>query len=1003
MGYKCVAFGCKSGYNKSETSKEVTFHKFPLNNSQLLRKWTTKICREKYTPTRHSKVCSLHFSPTSFIKYKEDSNIYRTKSSNSKLQYRRLKPDAVPSIFQNVHGYLSTAGTAYRSTSATAEKRIEKENDTLEAAIKNMWNGDGVTTLSALIDKLKTDETVPSGHTLHLESNGETLAILFIKILNGIPVIIASITLDTQFQVCVRSQDKVVNVKKYIHLLTVESRVLQYSEILNLMAFCKSAFIPPVDDPGNFDEKETIMNAVVDLQKCAIATTDDFKQKSLTFIAEQLELLLCKTKSARRYSPSCIIFSYLLYSVSANAYRNLLNHQILCLPSISTLQKVTNKTRRFSTNEYLTIRSKELNSQQQNVILMVDEIYTSERMEYSSATGKIFGLTTESQLCGTLLCFMICSLNCPYKDVVSLIPINVITAKKLEVHCNGVLKLLDNIGFNVVLICMDNHPVNRSYITKILCEGNLKPQVKNPINGNPLFVLFDPVHNFKNVYNNFQSKKIFKYPDFNSIDSIPINTASFHDLIDLCNIESDKPMRMAHKLTTTCLNPISIEKTSVKLACAIFHESTRDALKFFTSQMNKPWEGTHKFVSLILKLWNIINVKSTTKGYHKCNIQQDPLLSINDWKLNFISDFSKFLEIWHSNGAKHGLSKETFTALHHMCLTLPALAKYAFEELGFQYVLLGMFQSDPIESRFGWYRQLSGANYYVSAKQVIESEEKIKAISLMKFTNFDLNSVSNSIEEIISSDDIQLIEDALNEISDSYHCQINHNDVNIIYYVAGAIIKTELRQSRCEDCKKILVDSSTNLHSMNFDQFDKIDQSVKQFVAQSSNHNTFFNKVVFSFTEISAIEHNNLCPNGHKFVNNIVNRFFNCCMKKFVKDISNELICKKKKITKLSSEWLKEMFKIFSKGSRFNQIKKKSAFAMLKICLYDTSLAYCRILLVQASSPEVRERGGACIQTSMDDVKNWSRTGNLGNAKRKAEDNSLWYSIVVNLRIEDDT
>ncbi|KAG1674549.1 Histone H2B.3 [Nymphon striatum] len=738
-----------------------------------------------------------------------------TKAVTKYTSSKRLKPDAVPSIFQNVPGYLSTAGTAYRSTSATAEKRIEKENDTLEAAIKNMWNGDGVTTLSALIDKLKTDETVPSGHTLHLESNGETLAILFIKILNGIPVIIASITLDTQFQVCVRSQDKVVNVKKYIDLLTVESRVLQYSEILNLMAFCKSAFIPPVDDPGNFDEKETIMNAVVDLQKCAIATTDDFKQKSLTFIAEQLELLLCKTKSARRYSPSCIIFSYLLYSVSANAYRNLLNHQILCLPSISTLQKVTNKTRRFSTNEYLTIRSKELNSQQQNVILMVDEIYTSKRMEYSSATGKIFGLTTESQLCGTLLCFMICSLNCPYKDVVSLIPINVITAKKLEVHCNDVLKLLDNIGFNVVLICMDNHPVNRSYITKILCE------------------------------------------DFNSIDSIPINTASFHDLIDLYNIESDKPIRMAHKLTTTCLNPISIEKTSVKLACAIFHESTRDALKFFTSQMNKPWEGTHKFVSLILKLWNIINVKSTTKGYHKCNIQQDPLLSINDWKLNFISDFSKFLEIWHSNGAKHGLSKGTFTALHHMCLTLPALAKYAFEELGFQYVLLGMFQSDPIESRFGWYRQLSGANYYVSAKQVIESEEKIKAISLMKFTNFALNSVSNSIDkEIISSDDIQLIEDALNEISDSYHCQINHNDVNIIYYVAGAIIKTELRQSRCEDCKKILVDSSTNLHSMNFDQFDKIDQSVKQFVAQN-----------------------------------------------FVKDISNELICKKRKITKLSSEW----------------------------------------------------------------------------------------------------
>ncbi|KAG1676596.1 putative uncharacterized transposon-derived protein F52C9.6 [Nymphon striatum] len=48
-----------------------------------------------------------------------------------------------------------------------------------------------------------------------------------------------------------------------------------------------------------------------------------------------------------------------------------------------------------------------------------------------------------------------------------------------------------------------------------------------------------------------------------------------------------------------------------------------------------------------------------------------------------------------------------------------------------------------------------------------------------------------------------------------------------------------------------------------------------------------------------------------------------------------------------------------------------------------------------------RDRGRQ-RKTRSDDVKNWSRTGNLGNAKRKAEDKSLWHSIVVNLRIEDD-
>ncbi|QQP57157.1 Craniofacial development protein 2like [Caligus rogercresseyi] len=48
------------------------------------------------------------------------------------------------------------------------------------------------------------------------------------------------------------------------------------------------------------------------------------------------------------------------------------------------------------------------------------------------------------------------------------------------------------------------------------------------------------------------------------------------------------------------------------------------------------------------------------------------------------------------------------------------------------YVLLTMFQSNNIEERFGWYRQLSGANYYISVRQILEAEKKIIK-SLVKF------------------------------------------------------------------------------------------------------------------------------------------------------------------------------------------------------------------------------------------------------------------------------
>ena len=58
---------------------------------------------------------------------------------------------------------------------------------------------------------------------------------------------------------------------------------------------------------------------------------------------------------------------------------------------------------------------------------------------------------------------------------------------------------------------------------------------------------------------------------------------------------------------------------------------------------------------------------------------------------------------------------------------------HLLEEKGFEYVLLGLITSDPIEKRFGWYRQLGGANYYLSVRQFLESEKKICLQTLIKF------------------------------------------------------------------------------------------------------------------------------------------------------------------------------------------------------------------------------------------------------------------------------
>ena len=75
-----------------------------------------------------------------------------------------------------------------------------------------------------------------------------------------------------------------------------------------------------------------------------------------------------------------------------------------------------------------------------------------------------------------------------------------------------------------------------------------------------------------------------------------------------------------------------------------------------------------------------------------------------------------------------GLTKQTSGALHQTCEAIMQMSKYLLENCGFNYVLLGKIQSDMIEQRFSWIRQLSGANYCISMRQLQESDKKIRSI-----------------------------------------------------------------------------------------------------------------------------------------------------------------------------------------------------------------------------------------------------------------------------------
>src|SRR6218665_3670084 len=218
------------------------------------------------------------------------------------------------------------------------------------------------------------------------------------------------------------------------------------AQLVNLMARVKSWIESP-----NSRSIDFILRMSVQLQKTSLDrfSDDSDEHRRISFIIEQLKLLSL-SKFSRVYSPMLLIMSYMIYASSPAAYAALQEQNILCLPSTTTLKKVTrrlNSGTGLDNCSYLKMRISKLNQYERTVLLIIDEIYIAKRVEYTS--GEMQGLTPDGSVAA-----------------------------------------------------------NRKFFTECLCNGTLQTSITDAITGQPLFLIFDPVHGFKNVYNNFQSQSV---------------------------------------------------------------------------------------------------------------------------------------------------------------------------------------------------------------------------------------------------------------------------------------------------------------------------------------------------------------------------------------------------------------------------------------------------------------------------------------------------------------
>lgn len=145
MVISCCAYNCT---NRQTTSKMLSFHRVPLNNPKLLKQWKLAIRRKDWEPTKTSLICSEHFTDDDYV----------VKKSASVRP--RLKPDAVPSIFDfpDNYNYMKKEKQRILAEKLEYEKQLLINHKKMCVSHDHSYGNSSVhkvSTLASEIDKIK--------------------------------------------------------------------------------------------------------------------------------------------------------------------------------------------------------------------------------------------------------------------------------------------------------------------------------------------------------------------------------------------------------------------------------------------------------------------------------------------------------------------------------------------------------------------------------------------------------------------------------------------------------------------------------------------------------------------------------------------------------------------------------------------------------------------------------------------------------------------------------
>ncbi|KAI5706041.1 hypothetical protein M8J75_004328 [Diaphorina citri] len=771
MVKSCCAYGCT---NRQKTGSGITFHSFP-SDVELKRKWVKAIRRQGFEPSRHTVICSSHFSANDFV-----------ESSTFK---RILKPNVVPSIFSGFPSYYQPPPKKSRAERRSTVLSLASEPST-SSSLPSEWVN---------IEEVEEEEDV---EVIEVGLDGTT-----------------SMSKGTQ-----TSPPKVDHKATQSEIKALPKEI----ENIQLKLYKSTRTIKSLRQKSRRKDKRilNLKDLVKSLNQKGLAS-DDFQDLLLSeFSGTSREIFLnCKRnqgriKGGQRYSQELKKFALTLYYSSPRAYK--FCRPILKLPHPSSLANWisnVNVAPGFLKNVF--DRLEQLPQDAKDCNLIIDGMAIRKQILWSHGDNKFVGYCDfgDAQLEGhdvpatEALVFMLVGLKSKWKWPVGYFLQNKSSATVQSSLIKSTIHLSKQAGLKLHGVTFDGTSTNLATLNSLGCNfygnlDNLSPEFM--FNGEKYCAIPDPCHMLKLARNCLATLGKIKSPQ---------GIIDWSFIMKLHTLQNSIGLKFANKLSRQHIE-WSLNKMKVKLAAQTLSTSIANALEFLNKEGIAGFEGseeTVKFIRMIDRLFDFLNSRNPFQKGSKSAITLLNHESLSTEMMSIVEYLFSLTTL--NNTPLHHSNRKTFIIGFGAAVKSVLFVSKTLLNDGdkFKYVLTYKFSQDHLETFFSQIRQRHGFNNNPNVLQfkwairqiLLKNEISASALGNSLFSDSD---PSGSIFEINWKK--KKVEESLEEIEEEGEEELdidfptNENLMlkdNILYYICGFIVRKIIDKIPCLDCKASLV------------------------------------------------------------------------------------------------------------------------------------------------------------------------------------------------------